>query len=224
VGVLLAQLEQQLQLVSHAISTVQNLVRTVEHLGNVVKATQTALHQATTGGLDGFLNGVQGLTQVGLGVTNSLRRIDNDAIWWSNLIATKAKDNTFTYEDAYHAQAALRQRDQQLLQNQQQLNESYGRLSMSYEAAKASNDAVSAAANEPGVVGQMQLIGRQNAQATGILLHQDEMATATAKAQNDEYARQAAEREATRKMLEHDAANFGQTTTSTPVTMPYQEQ
>jgi hypothetical protein len=225
VGVLLAQLEQQLQLVSHAIQTVQSLYQTVAHLQNVVNATKTAIHQASNGGLEGFLNGLQGLTQVGLGVTSSLRRIDTDAIWWRNLIASKAKDGTFTYEDAYHAQAAMRQRDQQILQNQQQLSESYGRLSMSYQAAKASNDAVNAAMNEPGVVGQMQLIGRQTAQATGIALHQDEMATLQAKALNDEYARQAAEREATRTQLAKDAEGLHNVNApNAPVRLPYEDQ
>lgn len=225
VGVLLAQLEQQIQMVSHAIATVQNLVQTVTHLSNVVKATKTAIQKAGSGGLENLLDGLQELTSVARGATGQLRRIDNDAIWWTAQIERfQVADKQMTTAQSLQTQQAIREMDQRRIQNLNNVNTSYGHLKNSYDALDASNSAVKEAMTTDGITGQMQLLGRQNAQIALIATGEHETMTTMSQATTDELARQSAEREVTRQMLQKDATNFGITTSSSPVTLPYEAQ
>lgn len=217
-GILLAQLEQQIQTVSHAIQTVVNLVQLVEHAKNVVDNTKAALHQAEHGGLDGFLNGLQGLTQIASGVTYSLQRVDRDAIWWQSFLIDTKPAGEWTYQDTASFNKKLRQRDQQMINDQTRMQEATKRMNTSYAALQAGNDAAQVSLNEKGVVGQMQLINRQQAQYSAIQFGQYMTLEDLARRNAEAETRMAAEREATRQMLEHDARGIGNLRASTPVT------
>lgn len=217
-GILLAQLEQQIQTVSHAIATVQNLVQTVEHLGNVVKATEAALHQSQHGGLDGFLSGLQGLTSVAYGVTSSLQRIDRDVIWWQTLLVDTKPAGTWSSTDTARFNSQLRKRDQEMINDQTAIQEATKRMNTSYAALQSGNEAGQASLGEKGVVGQMQLANRQSAQYAAIQFGQYMTMEDLARRNREAEIRMAAEREATRQMLERDAHGIGNLKPSVPVT------
>lgn len=224
IGVLLAQLEQQLQLVSHAISTVTNLIRTVEHLGNVVKNSSKLLERAGNGGLLGILDAAQGFVSVGRGVTSNLRMINADAGWWKSKlepIFNSTSDATpQTVATMKSASLALRDIDKRRLQQTADMNEAYGRLQGSYDSLKASGDAVNDALRTEGVVGQMQLAGRQIYHHTAVAVHQDEMLTDLARRNNEELVRMAAQRELNRKLVEGAMRGLGDKTQESPVRDP----
>lgn len=220
-GILLAQLEQQIQTVSHAIQTVVNLVQLVEHAKNVVDNTKAALHQAEHGGLDGFLNGLQGLTQVASGVMYSLQRIDNDAKWWQFKILD-TPPGTWTPANSASFTAQLRKRDQAMINDQTSVTEASKRMNTSYEALKAGNDAAQTSLAEKGVVGQMQLINRQSAQYSAIQFAQYMTTEDLARRNREAEAAMAATREADRQRMEAARKGLRDTNPSTSAQTPFE--
>ena len=67
---------------SHAISTVQNLVQTVNHLSNIYKMSKITLQKARHGGLEGILESAQNLISVARGVNGNLMALDRNAAMW----------------------------------------------------------------------------------------------------------------------------------------------
>jgi hypothetical protein len=222
IGVLLAQLEQQLQLVSHAISTVQNLMATVDRLNNVMQHTKMVLKHAGQGGLKGLLGDAQEFLSIARGVTADLQRIDYDAKWWDTNIIEKLLSNNPNPADQRAAQNAFRQMDQDRIKNAQQMNVATQKLvSDSNEATAAAVDATNEGQTTDGVVGQMQLLSRINTQHARIARNQAQMTAALVDANNAELARLAAEREANRISVEGAMKGLGDQPTSEPVDLPY---
>lgn len=223
IGVLLAQLEQQLQLVSNAIATVQNLVATVERLGKVVKYSETLLKQAGNGGVDGVLSAAQGFLGIARGVTGSLTRINNDAKWWTNKVnALYKSDQPMSNADFVVARKTMVERDRLLIDSAESTYKAYSRLEDSYKAMEAQGDAVQEAMRTEGVVGQMQLVGRQTAQLARIALHQDEVATIHSKTVTDDMMRQAEERRLNMERQKKAFDGFNKTNTSNRADLPYE--
>jgi hypothetical protein len=223
VGVLLAQLEQQLQMVSHAISTVQNLVQTVTHLKNVVDQGKIMLKRAGHGGLAGLLDSAQGFIGIARGVTGSLRRIDTDTRWWQSNVAKLGGDSALTSEDRLAVAVAIREMDTERIKNAQRMNDATNQLNKdSSEAFASVGEAVRESEAGQGVVSQMQALNRINAQNVRVGLNQQAMTASLVQSNNDELARMAAERELTRKMLEESASGFGTITPSEPAALPYE--
>lgn len=222
IGVLLAQLEQQLQLVSNAVATVQNLVRTVESLGKVVKASEMLLKQAGNGGLSGILNAAAGFVGLARGVTSNLRSINSSASWWKNNIERMTStDSPGTNTRSYlEARKALAENDALIIATAADTSAGYTRIEDSYKALNASGEAVQEALRTEGVVGQMQLAGRQNYHLSTIALHQDEMTTDLAMRNQQELVRMAAERARNRKLVEGAMAGLADVKESAPVSRP----
>jgi hypothetical protein len=103
IGVLLAQLEQQFQTVSHAIQTVKNLVETVNRLGNIVQNSKTLLEHAKNGGVMGVIDAAQGFVNIGQGVIGRLRLTNNDANWWISKITPLVADKDYQMSSADRA-------------------------------------------------------------------------------------------------------------------------
>lgn len=159
IPILLGQLEQQFKMVSSAIATVQNLVRTVEELQTVVNNGKTLLEHAGDNGLIGVLDAAQGATGLLRGVVGDLRRINSGIGWWQKQL-TKSKTL-----DSQSAATLSRQRHEwhvQTLDSASTALDAYQTLDSSYGDLEQSQKIVKAAGNTSGVVGQLQLIGRQN--------------------------------------------------------------
>jgi conjugal transfer/entry exclusion protein len=226
VAVLLAQLEQQLQLVSNAISTVQNLVQTVQHLANVVQNGKQLLEKATskgglkmiaadlTGGqtgINGILTAAQSVTGLAQDTVQDLNVI-GDAIyddwgkWQSNsdLCAGKADKDCPLLVSARlkESSAALARADSLRLRSIASIARSFKGLRKMYDVGKESNQIAVDAQTERGVVGEMQLVSRQLALQTSTTIKGNEMMAITAQMEADRYAQEAQRRELDRAAKE----------------------
>lgn len=220
VGVLIAQLEQQLQLVSNAIATVQNLVATVQHLSNVVQNGKMLLKRISAGDVQGVLDSAQGFISLARGVTGSLRRLDMDAKWWDTNIRKLIVTEQMTPENTAEFKVALADMDKRRLASTAQVNQSFSNLKTTYDAVQNSSDAAKASLRTEGVVGQMQLATAQNAALATIGATQAEMTALLARRNEEEMLRLSAEREKNRLMVEHDFKDLGEPTSRQPVTLP----
>lgn len=220
VGVLIAQLEQQLQLVSNAIATVQNLVQTVQHLSNVVQNGKMLLKRVAAGDLEGVLSAAQGFVSLARGVTGSLRRLDMDAKWWDTNIRRLIVTEQITPTDRQEFKVALADMDRRRLQNANQVNESFGHLKHAYDAVENSSDAVKRSMSTEGVVGQMQLANVQSSNLAIIGATQAEMTAMLARRNEEEMLRLSAEREKNRILVEGAFRDLGQPENKAPATLP----
>ena len=159
IPVLLAQLEQQFQMVSHAISTVQNLVRTVEELQTVVSNSKTLLEHAGDNGIKGILNAAQGSVSMLRGVVGDLKRVNSDITWWQRQLDTS---KTLTPQNASALSRQRHEWNMKTLESASTALEAFKTVDDSYEDLEQSQDIVKAQRNTSGVVGQLQLMGRQN--------------------------------------------------------------
>lgn len=220
VGVLLLQLEQQLQLVSNAIATVQNLVQTVTHLSNVVQNGKQLLKRVAAGDLAGVLDAAQGFVSLARGVTGSLRRLDMDAKWWDTNIRKLIVTEQLKAQDKEQFKVALAEMDQRRLQNTAQVNESFGHLKHAYDAVENSSDAVKKSMSTEGVVGQMQLANVQSSNLAIIGATQAEMTAMLARRNEEEMLRLSAEREKNRILVEGAFKGLGEPTVKQPAELP----
>lgn len=220
VAVLIAQLEQQLQLVSNAIATVQSLVQTVNHLSNVVQNGEQLLKRVSAGDLQGVLDSAQGFIYLARGVTGSLRRLDNDAKWWDANVRKLIVTEQFHPQDAQEFKVALADMDRRRLQNASQVNESFGHLKHAYDAVENSSDAVKRSMSTEGVVGQMQLANVQSSNLAIIGATQAEMTAMLARRNEEEMLRLSAEREKNRVLVEGAFKGLGEPENKAPATLP----
>jgi hypothetical protein len=215
VGVLIAQLEQQLQLVSNAIATVQNLVQTVQRLSKVVQNGEQLLKRVSAGDLAGVLDAAQGFVSLARGVTGSLRRLDMDAKWWDTNIRKLIVTEQLKPQDKEEFKVALAEMDQRRLKNTAQVNESFGHLKHAYDAVENSSDAVKRSMSTEGVVGQMQssnlaIIGATQAEMTAMLARRNE----------EEMLRLSAEREKNRLLTERAFKGLGEPENKSQAELP----
>jgi len=224
VGVLLAQLEQQLQLVSNAIATVQNLVATVNHLSNVVQNGKMLLKRISQGDIQGVLDSAQGFVSLARGVTGSLRRLDMDAKWWDTNIRKLIVTEQLQPQNVSDMRVALADMDKRRLASTTQVNQSFGNLKTAYDAVENSSAAAKASLRTEGVVGQMQLATAQNAALATIGATQADMLALLARRNEEELLRLSAIREANRQAVEHDLKDLGDTNTSNQANLPFDNE
>jgi hypothetical protein len=224
IGVLLAQLEQQFQTVSHAIQTVKNLVETVNRLGNIVQNSKTLLEHAKNGGVMGVIDAAQGFVNIGQGVIGRLRLTNNDANWWISKITPLVADKDYQMSSADRAalDSQLAENDRERVKGAKKINAWYDRLKEEYKSLQDSSEAARSAMNTNGMVGQMQIASQQNVLAQKTMLRGVEMQTEMAASQEEEFTRQAAVREATRKKKETAKAGLGTVNESQPVEFDFQ--
>lgn len=220
VGVLIAQLEQQLQLVSNAIATVQNLVQTVQHLSNVVQNGRILLKHAASGDLQGVLAAAQGFISLARGVTGSLRRLDVDAKWWDTNIRKLIVTEQVTPENVSDFKVALADMDKRRLASTAQVNQSFDGVKTAYDAAQNSSEVARASLRTEGMVGQMQLATAQNAALATIGATQADMLALLARRNEEEMLRLSAERERNRQLVERDFKDLGEAQSQPPATLP----
>lgn len=197
VGVMLAQLEQQLQLVTNAVQTVQNLMETVRQLGAIADQGKTLLQQATgKGGLDGILNGVKGLAMAGKGASKNLQVLNTRGGYWKDTIAARARlGESLSLADSVKMSAEAFELNGRFLRDIGNVTASFGEIAQSSEALQAASDAVNDAAAVQGVVGQTQLVGRQVFQLARIATQHAGASTTHASLYADDLTRQAWERQ-----------------------------
>jgi len=91
IGVLLAQLEQQLTMVAKAIETVQAIMASVERLQRVAEQGKTMLQKLSGGqGLKGVLEGVHELANAGRGAIRNLQVLNVRGGQWKDTITSRA--------------------------------------------------------------------------------------------------------------------------------------
>jgi DNA repair exonuclease SbcCD ATPase subunit len=225
VGVLLAQLEQQLQLVSNAIRTVQGVVQTVNHLSNIVTMTKVTLQKARQGGLEGLLESAQNYVQYLRGINGNLMRLDATAAQWRNKIIGLANTVNPSANDQIQAAIAVRELDKQRLQNAQAMNDATNQLVKdSNDAFTQTGDILNESQTTDGVVGQIQELQKINAQQMRVALNQQEMTAQLVKNNNDELVRMAAKREAERQAVERLMTGYGEIKTSVPSELQFNLQ
>lgn len=226
VGVLLAQLEQQLQLVSNAIRTVQGVVQTVNHLSNIVNMTKVTLQKARQGGLEGLLESAQNYVQYLRGINGNLMRLDSTAAQWRNKIIGLSNNLNPSPNDQIQAAIAVRELDKQRLQNAQAMNDATNQLVKdSNDAFTQTGDVLNESQTTDGVVGQMQELQKINAQQMRVALNQQEMTAQLVKNNNDELVRMAAARESERQEVERLMTGFDDDSTPPPPSeLPYDLQ
>lgn len=248
VAVLLAQLEQQLQLVSNAISTVQNLVQTVQHLSNVVQNGKTLIKKATSrgglgmiaadltngeGGLNGVLNAAQNVTGLAQDTVQDLN-IVGDALWddwykWqsqADLCAGKSeKDCALAQSYRYRDSSAMLARSDGIrLKSLRSMARAFKGMKKMYGIGNESNRVAQEAQSEEGVVGTTQLIARQNAMQTAVTIKGNEINGIHAQIAADNYAREAAEREMSRERWDAAYKNFGRQDEATDVDLTFGDE
>jgi uncharacterized phage infection (PIP) family protein YhgE len=219
VGVLLAQLEQQLQMVSHAISTVQNLVQTVKHLSSVVDQGKRLLEQAGRGNIEGVLNAAQGFTRIGMNVTGRLRMTHTDVNWWRTKLTPLLSDSNaqLSTADRMALESDLRAADRERMSGAKRVNAWYDRLQEQYKILEAQSTSVQEGSREQGAVAAMQRAHAATALAHQTAVAQLEMATVTAEGDEMERVRQAAERERSKKIADQLMKGFSYGGTPKPV-------
>ena len=241
VAVLLAQLEQQLQLVSNAISTVQNLVQTVQHLTTVVSNTGAVIKKATSkgglkmiasdlaegqSGLNGVLTAAQNVTGLAQDTIYDLNVI-GDAVWddygkWQAdadyCRGKPEKDCLLAQSYRYRqASASLARADSLRLKSLASMSRAFKGLRKMYDVGKESNQIATEVQTEDGVLGAMQMTSRQLALQTTTTLKGNEMAAISAQIAADNYAREAEERQYQRALIDHHMESLGEIRQDPPV-------
>ena len=204
ITVLLAQLEQQLTLVSNAIATVQRVTETAQRAAKMVEhAKQLGAMVTGRGGLDGFLRGLKGIVDTGRGAVNNLQTLNVRGGYWKDRIsATAANHGNWTLRDTVRMSQEASDLDRRFLRDVNQMAKSFATVGNSFDALQSAADAVNEAASVTGVVGQVQLLGRETLQLVGISAQLHDSIATMGSMQADELARQAADRETGRAKVE----------------------
>lgn len=216
ITVLLAQLEQQLALVSNAIATVQRVTETAQRAARMVDQGKQMLQMASgRGGLQGVLIGLRGIVDTGRGAVNNLQTINIRGGMWKDRIT--ANGGHVSFADGMMMTREAMEMDARFLRDVSNMTRSFGQVMSSFDFLQSAADAVNEASSVTGVVGQVQLLGREMLQLTGIAAHMAGAMGMMGNMQANELARQAAlregERARNRQMFEH----YGRPETAEPV-------
>lgn len=198
ITVLLAQLEQQLALVSNAIATVQRVTETAQRAAKMVEQGKQ-LGAMVTGqqGLNGFLSGLKGIVDGGRGLTRDLQTINIRGGQWKDRISNNVRsgNGALSMREAVALSREAGELDRAFLRDMSTVSKGFARTMNSFEALESAADAVREAQAVTGVVGQVQLLGREMLQLTGIAAELHASMSLTGALQAEELAREAAERE-----------------------------
>lgn len=198
ITVLLAQLEQQLALVSNAITTVQRVTETAQRAAKMVTHAEQ-LGAMVTGqqGLNGFLSGLKGIVDGGRGLTRDLQTINIRGGQWKDRITNNVRSGhgALSMREAVALSREAGELDRAFLRDMNRVSGGFARVMNSFDALESAADAVHEAQAVTGVVGQVQLLGREVLQLTGIAAELHASMSMTGALQAEELARQAAERE-----------------------------
>lgn len=203
IGVLLAQLQQQLTLVSNAIQTVRGIYASVERLQRTYEETKKFASNITgSGGLEGFLRGTQGLVDAGRGAVGNLQYLNVAGGNWKDLIVSQ--HGALTFEQAIKLTKAASQFDQMMLRDAGRFTDAFGQVTQSFDGLRSATQAARDAESVLGVVGQTKLLNRQFVQLVGISAQLSGTMSTTGSMIAAKYQAEAAEREASRvKAKEH---------------------
>lgn len=208
IGVLIAQFQQQVQMVSQMIQTVQGVYATVERVQKVVQQGDIML-MATKGqgGLKGVLNAAQTLTGTAQGVLSNLQRINVRGGQWKNIIT--AQHGSLNAAQATKLTAEVMDMNTAFLRDVGNVYDTYRALDGVFEAVDSSAAAVSEASGTPGMIGQMQLLGREFYQLSSIAARQTAIHTQHALLYTDDLRRQAMQRELAEWQRRRLYGNYG---------------
>jgi hypothetical protein len=197
ITVLLAQLEQQLTLVSNAISTVQRVTETAQRAAKMVDQGGQMLRMATgQGGLQGFLTGLKGIVDTGRGAVGNLQTMNIRGGMWKDKIT--ANHGSLSFQDGMSLTNEAMQMDARFLRDVSNMSKSFAQVMSPFDALESAADAVREASSVTGVVGQVQLLGREMFQLTGIAAQMTMGMGMMGNMQVNELGREAAEREGSR--------------------------
>ncbi len=213
ITVLLAQLEQQLTLVSNAISTVQRVTETAQRAYTMVTQGKQMLAMATgQGGLSGFLSGLKGIVDTGRMATGNLQRVNIRGGQWKDHIATDG----LTFREGMALTGEAMDMDRRFLGNVADMSKSWAQVMNSFDGLQSAADAVHEASSVTGVVGQVQILGREMYQLTGITAQMTMGMGMMGNMQANELARQAAIREANRALVLKFYGDYGHAEEAAP--------
>lgn len=217
IGVLLAQLQQQLQLVSNAINTVRGIYSSVERLQNMVQqAKQLGSAVTGSGGLLGFLDAAQGLVGTAQGVIGNLQYIDVQGGAWRDLIVKQG--GRLSFSQGLALTEAVVDFDRRMFSDAKRVARVYSDISrLTGNGLSASASAARDAEAAMGIVGQAKLLNRQMLQLAGISSQIVQGVGLTGQMQLDEMQRQAAQRQIRRSMLLKAYGRFGRGEKADPV-------
>lgn len=215
ITVLLAQLEQQLALVSNAIATVQRVTETAQRAARMVDQGKQMLAMATgRGGLQGVLTGLKGIVDAGRGMTANLQYINIRGGAWKDSISA----NGLSFQEGVKLTTEAMAVDARFLGNMAKMSASFAQvIDSSSNGLTAAAEAVNDAAGVSGVVGQVQLLGREMVQLAGIAHATTQAMVMMGSMQSNELARQAAMRESERSAQRRMYGGFGRPQEAEPV-------
>ena len=197
IGVLLAQLEQQLQLVSNAISTVQGIMQTVQHLNQVRQHAQTLIAKVKNGGVMGFLDAIKDVADVGRRMTHNLNYVNKvGGAWKDNITSTIQKGDSMSFGDMVKLSSTVNDLNRRMIEDFGDMATAVSAVKDSFSALDSSHKAMMEAQSVDGVVGQVQLLGQQQYALTNIVAHSDLVQSLSARQQAQKYMMDAANEQA----------------------------
>lgn len=218
ITVLLAQLEQQLQLVTNAISTVQNLVRSVQHLGNILEQSKAVLTHASKGDFLGVLESVKQISMGAQNMTANLQRFNYRGGQWKNLIIAKQRNGeSLDAIDISRLSLEASQWNLQMVKDTGRMIGAVTDLTGSYNTMNQIVDMVNTSSATQGVVGQLERLQGIVGASASIGLHQDQVASTQLALNAQKMQLDAARREATRQRQEDLWRDVDKVETGRPV-------
>lgn len=194
IGVLLAQLQQQLTLVSNAIQQVRGIYATFEGVKRTYDETKKFASNVTgSGGLDGFLRGAQGLVDTGRGVLGNLQYVNVHGGAWKDTIIRQG--GSMTLDQVVRLSQDVNDFDRRMIRDATRVADSFASITSSFDALRAAGSAARDAESVLGMVGQAKLLNRQMVQLAGISAQMASMFSTSGQLQAGELQRQAASRE-----------------------------
>lgn len=200
ITVLLAQLEQQLALVSNAISTVQNLVRSVESLQRIYTQATTLLEHASKGDFRGILDTAGAMVNVAHGMTINLQRFNRRGGQWKDYLIEKHRNGeSMDVFDITKISAEATKWNLEMVKDTGRMVGHVADLAGSYQAYDQIVQMVQTASLTQGVVGQLERLQGISAASAGIWMHQDQVASTMASIQAQRWQLEAAQKEAAKQ-------------------------
>jgi hypothetical protein len=214
IGVLLAQLQQQLQMVSNLFTMVDRAVATAKSVQQTVDRLDT-LGKMVTGqaGFGGFLDGLQSITQAGQAGLAAVQHLNIRGGQWKDHIASEG----FTITDALQLSIEAAEMDRRLLGSTAQMLQAHAQVANAFGGVQSMSDVANAATSATSVVSTTALMTRQMAQLGGIMATLAQSTGMSGQLYVSETSRQAAEREAARRRHQQLYGNVGRPESAEPV-------